>query len=155
MATGLSSLEAIVNAYILLIRSEARRELNLFGRTKQPSLREAIRAAALSQVDGKRHSHQRRIPGDALGAAAAGLEKTALSTASRFEELHDRVETAIGTIRKIGPLAIYDIAQRIGSYLGLAPRLVYLHAGTKDGARALNLQGKVVESNELPRAFAA
>ena len=39
----------------------------------------------------------------------------------------------------IGPVTIYDTAQRIGYRLGLAPDRVYLHAGTREGARKLGL----------------
>jgi hypothetical protein len=37
---------------------------------------------------------------------------------------------------------VYDIAHRIGAYLRREPEAVYLHAGTREGARALNLGGE-------------
>ena len=59
----------------------------------------------------------------------------------------------IGGIHGIGELAVYDIACRIGAFLGLSPERVYLHAGTREGARALGLRGASVRKMDLPRAF--
>lgn len=39
----------------------------------------------------------------------------------------------------VGPLAVYDVSDRIGSYLGIRPEKVYLHCGVRQGARALGL----------------
>jgi hypothetical protein len=36
-------------------------------------------------------------------------------------------------------LTVYDIADRIGAYLALRPAEVFLHAGTRKGAKALGL----------------
>jgi hypothetical protein len=53
-----------------------------------------------------------------------------LKKAKSFAELHHIVAKEIGPIRGIGDLAVYDIAHRIGAYLGREPEAVYLHAGT-------------------------
>ena len=37
----------------------------------------------------------------------------------------------------IGDLTVYDISTRIGAFLKLEPNRIYLHAGTRIGARAL------------------
>jgi len=62
-----------------------------------------------------------------------------LSEIASFDDLHERVESAIGRIKGIGPLTIYDIAHRLGVYLGVRPKDVYLHCGTREGAKALGL----------------
>lgn len=51
-----------------------------------------------------------------------------------------------------GPVACYDTAQRIGIKLGLKPQRVYLHAGTREGARLLGLDTsrEYVRMKELP-----
>lgn len=53
---------------------------------------------------------------------------------------------------EVGELYVYDAALRLGAHLGLAPTFVYLHAGTRLGARALGLgQGRAyLEMHELP-----
>jgi hypothetical protein len=102
---------------------------------------------------GKRHPHQRRIPAASLAAAGRGLLAADLTGCSSFEELHDEVEDMVGDIYMIGPLVIYDVSRRIGAYLGLEPSLVYLHSGTRHGARALGLgRGRpTLKMSELPR----
>ena len=68
-----------------------------------------------------------------------------MSRSKDFDALHEKIERAIGPIRKIGDLAIYDIAHRIGAYLEKSPRLVYLHRGTAVGARHLGFRGATLE----------
>ena len=93
-------------------------------------------------------------PGHArvLQAAEPRLQAIAaqLQTATSFAELHRLIDRQIKPIRGIGDLAVYDIAHRIGAYLRREPEAVYLHAGTREGARALSLAGKKIEVRELP-----
>ena len=74
---------------------------------------------------------------------------------SSFEALHTLIEREIGGIPDIGPLTVYDVATRIGAHLQLEPEKVYLHSGTKKGARALGLgaRRKSLEPAELPVEF--
>ena len=48
---------------------------------------------------------------------------------------------------------MYDVAFRIGSFLGIEPDLVYLHAGTRKGARLLGVRGKVARVEAFPYAL--
>lgn len=56
----------------------------------------------------------------------------------------------------MGALTIYDTAVKIGAHLGLEPTSVYLHTGTRDGARALGLdvRGGTIPIDSLPPEFA-
>src|SRR6476661_4525900 len=104
----------------------------------QPSPGEAIRVACA-----KGHSHQRRIPKSSLRIAKKRLlrKELQLSTCSSFNQLYEAVNTEIRSIYKIGDLTVYDIAHRIGLHLGanLKPKDVYLHRGTREGAKILGL----------------
>lgn len=145
-------LSKVVEDYIARHRTRAQRELRYYA--IQRSLSDTIHEAALSRLpSGKRHPHQRRIPRRVLIEAERALQQEAdrLSYASSFSELYGYVEATIGNIRGIGALAAYDIAHRIGSYLKLEPELIYLHAGTRDGARVLGVHGKTVHRSKLPR----
>ena len=104
---------------------------------------------------GKRHPHQYRIRPAALAEARRRLLAADLRTAETFDELHDMVAATVRGIWKDAKLTIYDIAHRIGAYLGLAPERVYLHRGTRKGARALGLgRGRAtLELHELPGEF--
>lgn len=151
---GLPVHEAIVRAYIKYVRPDARAELALFSREQQPSFRAAVRAAALSRIDGVKHSHQWRIPPESLSEMADILEKANLQRAPSFEWLRDRIERVTAGVWRIGDLTVYDVAQRIGVYLGLEPERIYLHAGTKLGARALGLPtGKPLRKQQLPAPY--
>jgi hypothetical protein len=101
---------------------------------RERSRASAIRRAALCEFpDGKRHPHQYLIPQRLLELAEERLQAAArrLAGARDFDALHEIVKREIGSVHGIGNLMVYDIAHRIGAYLGKAPTLVYLHRGTK------------------------
>lgn len=153
---GLRTLEAIVQHYIDSRRDEAKRELQYFGR--QANLAKAIRVAALAiNAKGKRHSHQRRIPGLLLEHYRRGLmrKRTSLLACKRFDDLMEISQSIANKIWKHSELTVYDTAHRIGSYLKLHPDRVYLHAGTRTGAKALGVKRSVpyVFRRMLPPAF--
>jgi hypothetical protein len=148
------TLRQIVDHYILYYRGRGRAETRRF--RQQPSLDDAVRlAAGCTDQYGKRHSHQRRIPRASLDRLARRLAAVNLLHAGTFHELYEMVRAAGESIHMIGPLTTYDVATRIGAYLRLAPNRVYLHAGTRVGARALGIAGrtKTVERSQLPREF--
>lgn len=146
--------DEIVDAYIRTYRGDARAELRGFERER--SLSAAIRRATLCQREnGKRYSHQRRIPGRVLVEAELRLQtvERGLAKAPDFTAIHQLVEERIGRIDGIGALTVYDIAHRIGAYLGKEPARVYAHAGTKIGAMALGIKGDAFDPVVLPRPF--
>jgi hypothetical protein len=150
------TLNEIVEAYIQDYREGARCEMVFF--ETQRSLASAIRHSALCRLpSGKRHPHQRRIPHAVLEQAERSLQAIAatLKRASDFAALYGIVNETIGPIRGIGRgrLTVYDVAHRIGAFLGKAPTLVYLHAGTKAGAAVLGFGGEAIHPNVLPPAF--
>ncbi|HQM80509.1 MAG TPA: hypothetical protein PLX02_02700 [Syntrophorhabdaceae bacterium] len=55
----------------------------------------------------------------------------------------------------IGELAVYDTALRIGAFLRIEPSKVFLHAGTRTGARALGLEtsAEFLEVSSVPSEF--
>ena len=64
----------------------------------------------------------------------------------------ERLNNAVRSVRGIGELYVYDTALRIGAHLRLLPRQVYLHTGTRVGARALGLDDRTtsVSLSHLP-----
>lgn len=150
---ALTSLEAVVEHYIRHKRPRAAQGVHFM--RERASLDEALDYAALCRTErSKRHPHQARIPGPILEDCRGRLAAADLRSAKSFEELHAIVQQAIGGIKGIGVLTVYDISHRLGAYLGLEPDLVYLHRGTRDGARALGLGGKnTLDPSELPAPF--
>jgi len=153
-AEGETTLQAVVADYIRNYREPAARETQFYAR--QRSLGDAVdRAARCVLPSGKRHSHQRRIPGEALEEVRERLLGADLRACRSFDELHSLVDSLIRDIHMVGTLVVYDVSHRIGAHLGLEPERVYLHAGTRDGARALGLgRGRdALNLGELPREF--
>lgn len=64
-----------------------------------------------------------------------------LEIANTFEQLFNIISNA--KERGFGPLAIYDTSVRIGTYLGLEPSKVFLHAGAQAGMKLLEQKGYV------------
>ena len=129
-------------------RHAADAEMRMFGNPQQ-TLAEAIHPACRSRIPKKRsrglkrHSHQplRAVSDEALEEAASRLQaiEVEITVAADFAAVHELIEAAIANISGIGELAVYDIAHRVGAYRGLHPEEIYLHAGTREGAKALGL----------------
>jgi len=148
------TLDEVVNDYICRYRDHARAEMRFFEIQRSPSM--AIRKAALCELpSGKRHPHQRRAPRLVLEQAEDCLQAIGrqLAMANDFAALHRLVENEIGRIRGIGALTVYDITHRIGAHFGKTPQLVYLHAGTRTGARVFNIRGDSFDPKILPKPF--
>ncbi len=152
----MSNYKAIVRTYISQIQPLAQAELRWF--KEQPTLDSAIELAALAiNSQGKRYSHQRRLKKANLQQAKSTLlaNSRALKKCHDFEELFSVIETLLEPISGIGELYVYDTALRIGAKLSLLPKKVYLHAGTRAGAKVLGFDGKAqaLEISLLPKEF--
>lgn len=128
-------------------------ELEFF-RTR-PSFESVVyHAATATDEDGHCFDHQFRILRAARPQAETVLTaaNSRLNACKAFHELHALMDNLLRPIFGLGELYIYDTALRIGAYLNLTPRFVYLHAGTREGARALGLgQNRAyLEVDELP-----
>ena len=102
---------------------------------------------------GKKNSHQNRIPKETLEKFKKELkkQKDAILDCRTFNELLEISENS--TIDGIGLLTEYDIAFRYGRQIGIYPDKVYLHAGTRIGAKKLGIVkrgAKYLTKEELP-----
>lgn len=148
-----TNIRHLVRQYALHCRSRSREELQFFA--SQPSLAMTVEAAALAtDSGGKRDPHQRRRSRDTLsaarGALLSGLEE--LRRCRDFHQLLETVDRLVQNIPDLGELYSYDTALHIGAKQGLMPERVYLHAGTREGARALGLpyREQAIELWQLP-----
>lgn len=116
----------------------------LTGCANKSSIEEAIKYAVESKDEnGKHHGHQYRIRKTSYPA----FEDKLLSISESLLKTHD-FEELLKAINEnndvpgIGELAVYDVAERIGVFLGpaFAPQDIYLHSGTRKGARKLGLK---------------
>ncbi len=146
---GSRGLDALVDEYVDVIRPQVQQEIGRF--KDMPDLKTAINQAALARnKDGKCDSHQRRVGLKKLGVFEKVLQKHIcdIAACTTFDELH----TLIAGYKTdgVGELTIYDTAVRIGYYIGLSPGSVYLHAGTRVGARNFGLvsrDGRISKEN--------
>lgn len=148
------TLKAIARTYLRRVKPRAQREIDWFAH--QPSLDAAIEKAALAvNSRGKRYSHQRRLKKAALKQALRTLlsESEAMEQTRDFDDLFRIVGVAVKPIPGIGELYVYDTSLRIGAKLNKFPTRVYLHAGTRRGARALGLDDSAatLKVSALPR----
>lgn len=153
---GLTSLGRIVRHYIKKYRPDAEKELDSFRQAS--SLTDAIQKAGMAiNSQGKRFPHQWRLKQESLQRATAKLLGAIqeIQSCGSFDDLIQIVESTAGTVKGIGELYVYDTALRIGAYLGIYPNEVYLHAGTRNGARALglNIDRRSIPISDLPREF--
>ncbi|MDQ3754713.1 MAG: hypothetical protein M3371_08280 [Acidobacteriota bacterium] len=146
--------ETIIRHYNAHHRPNKHKELNWFRR--QPSLEAVLSVAAKAENDrGLRYSHQYRITRKAIQEAnRLLLEKhDELQRCNSFHELWLLIRKILKPAVGLGELYIYDTALRIGAYLNLLPDRVYLHAGTRTGAKAFGIvsqQKEWIDLDELP-----
>lgn len=118
------------------------------------SLEDAIRFACHGK-DGKIYGHQHLVGKKKLELARLELQKQSdeIAVCESFEDLLTLVQECTRGIKGFGVLAVYDTALRLGAYLGKWPKVVYVHAGTKDGCRALGVstRGGKVAIEDLPK----
>jgi hypothetical protein len=122
--------------------------------TKLTSLDDAIRFACHGK-EGKIHGHQHLVGKEKLEQARKTLQRHAdeITSCESFKKLLTLVEDRTSGIDGFGVLAVYDTSLRLGVYLGIWPEVVYLHAGTKKGCKALGVvtKGGTVEIEKLPK----
>jgi len=151
------NLSAIVRHYVRHSYPTHERELSWF--RHQASLEETLKVAGRAEnCHSKRYQHQRRITRIAIALATETLMELhdRLQQSPSFHELWLLLRAHLKPIRGIGELYIYDTAVRIGAYLNRVPERVYLHAGTRVGARRFGLlppreaQRNWLKREELP-----
>jgi len=141
----LGSLRAIVEHYL---RCYGEREWVAFHRSQRPIQKALEVVASFKDDNGKTYSHQSLVPRDAKQIAGRRIRRLELRDVTRFDEIFERVEAAIGSIRGVGELTVYDVAARIGASLGLMPDRVYLQSGARVGARIV--LGRPIRERSLP-----
>jgi hypothetical protein len=141
-----------IRAYKKMYLPGALAELDYF--RNLPSLELCINNAALAiNKNGKRYRHQYRISNNTLFIVRDILldHVEFINEIEDFDELFILIDGLLKSVKGIGELYIYDTALRIGENLGHSPKKVYLHSGTRIGARRLGFKNKyVIEMNELP-----
>lgn len=147
------SLSALVRLYQQKCAPRLHEYLAHFKPRKSLSFEDAIHFACVGW-DGVIHDHQRLVGSVTLAQASEQLLRCAdeIKTCKSFDKLLECVERNTSSIHRFGVLATYDTSLRIGAFLDLWPKVVYLHAGTKKGCKAIGVDTRrgIVEIEELP-----
>jgi len=145
--------DKLVRHYIKNCQPHLKSELEYFERMPSPSAALEKAARAINEK-GKRFNHQRRLTSKSLEESKDRLFKgmTQWKECKNFAELHDLLETVLYDVHGIGELYCYETSLRLGAYLGLYPEFVYLHRGTRDGAKALGIdwRSKTLDPQIVP-----
>lgn len=106
-----------------------------------------------------KHNHQEEFEDDkgnlrgvnnaVLSSMAVRLtfKETQLESTKSFDEVFEIVRST--KISRFGDLSIYDASLRISAYLGFEPDKVFLHAGTRAGAKFLKEKGLLPANTSL------
>ena len=135
-----STYEEIVDDYRKRFAPDINKEREFYGSLNLDS---AIANAGRAKTpEGKRHPHQCRLKKKTLEEVTRKLKEKAgsIKECESFESLHRLLQQWIGQIKGVAELMLYDTALRLGFYLELLPEEVYLHAGTREGAKNLKLR---------------
>jgi hypothetical protein len=114
------------------------------------------RAAKALGENGKIHSHHRRPGRVVMANFARAVVAVArhLEQSTDFDDLLTQAKRLAKGVRGAGELVAYDVADRIGLHLGLTPKAIYLHAGTRAGAHVLGLgtapKARAIRTKDLP-----
>lgn len=107
------------------------------------------RAVRARDAAGKHHNHQSKVDlhariefgaiiargrKDWLGRVHAAKED-GLEWLTPFDAMHDWFDSV--KPYGIGPVTVYDVAVRVGAFLEVEPEQVYMHAGVRQGLKAL------------------
>jgi hypothetical protein len=151
------NLDDMVQEYITVKRPEVMKEKREIERC---SLERAIEMASMGQMsNGKRSHHHYRRSERQLNAGKSALMAVypQIRNCKNFDELHNLVEKITDKIDGLAELYTYDAAHIIGTRLGFHPQKVYLHTGTRKGARALGFSSglRCLEVSQLPAEIQA
>jgi hypothetical protein len=152
---NIPKLERIIKHYKLKSRKPID-SLILFCKA-QKTLKEAIEVAGKSiDENNKTHFRQRRVEKSELNRLAEGLllRENEIKAAKDFDEIYSIVNATKNEY--ITEITVYDVAQRIGTYMNIVPDKIYLQSGTRTGAE--NLLGhlgdkKYLFREDLPSPF--
>jgi hypothetical protein len=150
--TTSNNLDLLVSEYIDIYGDSYTNEDDWW-RDEKLTWDEAIERAWISRLkNGKMHGHQRRVakylPDGITIALADQKHKEEFNS---FNNLYVWIKSITDRIKGLGSTTAYDVARRLGVWLGLEPVFVYLHAGASVGATKFCIQGDIVSLSAFPK----
>lgn len=115
---------------------------------------EAVERAWRSLIeDGKMHCHQCNVGKQKLdeGLKICLSHNRQPDSFNDFHDIYCWIESITRSTYRLGSVTAYDVARRLGAWLGMQPKIVYLHAGAAEGAKKLGIEGETVFLNDFPQ----
>jgi hypothetical protein len=102
--------------------------------------------------NGQMHGHQRRVAHKLEEGLKISLSDNIPSSRfSDFHSIYQWVKSVTDRVSGLGTTTAYDVARRLGIWVGFQPTMVYLHAGAFEGAKKLGIEGETISLNDFPR----
>ncbi|HTV48656.1 MAG TPA: hypothetical protein VMG59_09460 [Phycisphaerae bacterium] len=126
------------------------------------SIKDAIKKAALARDENQKfYSHQWNLKmyPEAPKCAECILSKciSEIEVCQNFDALHNLIkDKLIGQAKGLGEMYYYDTSFRIGISMNIYPEKIYLHRGTRTGAKALGFNEKdkdILEKSEFETKY--
>jgi hypothetical protein len=134
----LDNLDAIVRDFKWRFQDRNKTDQVIFWCRNSPNFATAVRRAVEARDEnGKHHNHQSKVDITARRKLGSKIikRKDKILRMKHFDRLHDLIDEI--KPYGIGPVTVYDTAVRVGAYLRLEPESVYMHAGVRQGFKAL------------------
>ncbi len=115
---------------------------------------EAVKRAWQSVGEkGKMHPHQYRVGKEKLGKGLKiCLSRNKQSDSFKdFDDIYSWIKSITKPTDGLGLVTTYDVARRLGAWLRVQPKMVYLHGGAAEGAKKLGIKGEIVSLNDFPK----
>ncbi len=146
------TLSLLVSEYLDLY-GDSYEEEDLWWGNKELTWDEAISRAWMSRLqNGKMHGHQclvaNKLP---EGLTISRIDNKQKEDFKDFQNLYDWVKSVTFRVKGLGATTAYDVARRLGAWLGLKPIMVYLHAATSAGAKKFGIKGDITSLSKFPK----
>lgn len=149
---GNSTLSALVTEYLQDYENCYKNE-DKWWADRNITWSEAIERAWRSlNTDGKMYTHQYRVGKKLLseGLKICLSHNRQSDSFNNFHAVYLWIKSITNLTTGLGLVTTYDVARRLGSWLGMHPTMVYLHGGAADGAKKLGIKGETVPLNDFP-----
>ncbi|MEO1672094.1 MAG: hypothetical protein AAFR77_15145 [Cyanobacteria bacterium J06631_2] len=147
------TLAALVSEYLQDKEDDYKIEDRWWG-DKNITWSEAIERAWRSLGEnGKMHDHQHRVGKQKLdeGLKICLSHNRQPDSFNNFHDIYYWIESITKSTYRLGYVTAYDVARRLGAWLGMQPKMVYLHGGAAKGAKQLGIKGEIVSLNDFPQ----
>ena len=101
--------------------------------------------------NGKMYGHQYRVGKQLLdeGLKICLSRNRQSDSFNDFHAIYSWIRSVTEPTDGLGLVTTYDVARRLGSWLGIQPKMVYLHGGAAKGAKKLGIKGETVPLNDF------